>query len=112
MNASILQTSFKVRIPRNDYEEFCEDIAKQIAAVPGLLWKAWVFNEARNEAGGMYLFENKCALRAFVEGPIIAQLKSNPSFENVRLSTLELLESPSAVTRFPVSTAWALALTE
>ena len=112
MNASILQTSFKVRIPRDDYEEFCEDIARQIAVVPGLLWKAWVFNETRHEAGGMYLFENKCALGAFVEGPIVAQLKSNPAFEDIRLSTLELLESPSAITRFPQSTTWEVALTE
>ena len=112
MNASILQTSFKVRIPRDAYEELCEEIAQQIACVPGLLWKAWVFNEARNEAGGMYLFESKCALRAFVDGPIVAQLKSNPAFGDVRLSTLELLETPSAVTRFPVSTSWEVTLTE
>jgi hypothetical protein len=111
MNGSILQTSFKVRIPRDDYETLCAQIARQIAAVPGLLWKAWVFDETRSEAGGVYLFESKHALRAFVDGPIIANLRTNPAFENVKLRTLELLGMPSVITRFPVP-AWQMALAE
>jgi hypothetical protein len=97
-NAQIIQSSFKLRISSADYEQICRQVAEHIAEVPGLVWKAWILNEARQEAGGVYLFESKEAADAFLEGPVISQLENNPSFADVRIKTFDLLTEPSAVT--------------
>jgi hypothetical protein len=33
-----------------------EGPARAIAAVPGLIWKVWILDEAASELGGVYLF--------------------------------------------------------
>jgi len=100
MNAQVIQTSFKVRISWPDYERHCQHVAEHIAAVPGLLWKAWIINEARKEGGGIYLFESVAAADSFLNGPIVSQIETNPAFEDVRIRSYDLLDEPSAVTRF------------
>jgi len=35
------------------------DLARSIAAEPGLLWKLWLEDEASGRAGGAYLFGNR-----------------------------------------------------
>jgi len=100
MNAQVIQTSFKVRIAWPDYERLCQKVAEHIAAVPGLLWKAWIINEARKEGGGIYLFENAAAADSFLDSPIVSQLEANPAFEDVRIKSYNLLDEPSTVTRF------------
>ena len=100
MNTHMVLTHFKLAVPHAEYKQLCEQVAEQIAAVPGLVWKAWVFNEARNEAGGIYLFENESAVDAFLSGPIVANLESHPAFEDLRIKTFDVLDAPSKVTRF------------
>ena len=103
MKPHMLVTSFKLRISRAEYEPLCQEVAAQIASVPGLLWKAWIFHDGRNEAGGVYLFQSEAALEAFVSGPIISQLENHPAFEAVRIKTFDVMEEPSALTHFDVS---------
>jgi hypothetical protein len=62
--------------------------------VPGLISNAWIFNESRSECGGIYLFESREAMRAFVDGPIIANVRNNPALEHLTLRTLDVLENP------------------
>jgi hypothetical protein len=100
MNTHMVLTHFKLAIPQADYKCLCEQIAGQIAAVPGLVWKAWVFNEARNEAGGIYLFESANAVEAFLDGPIVTDLENHPALTDLRVKTFDVLDVPSKVTRF------------
>ena len=100
MNAQVIQTSFKVRIAWPEYERICQKVAEHIAAIPGLVWKAWVINEVRKEGGGIYLFESAAAADSFLNGPIVSQLETNSAFEDVRIKSYDLLDAPSAVTRF------------
>lgn len=101
-SAWIAETSFKVRIPWSEYERLCGQAAEQISTIPGLVWKAWVMSEARQEAGGVYLFENKEALDEFLGGPIVSYLENNPAFEDVQIKTFKVMERLSMMTRFSV----------
>jgi hypothetical protein len=105
MSPQVVHTSFKVRISWPDFEHGCRDVAHHIANVPGLVWKAWIVNASRGEAGGVYLFESVEATDAFLNGPLVAQLEQNPAFEEVRIRRYDLLEEPSAMTRFAVPAA-------
>ena len=100
MNTHMVLTHFKLAVPHGDYKRQCDQVAEQIASVPGLVWKAWVFNEARNEAGGIYLFESANAVEAFLAGPIVTHLENHPALTDVRIKTFDVLDSPSKVTRF------------
>ncbi len=41
------------------------DLAQDIAAEPGLVWKIWTEDAAGGRAGGIYLFESRAAATAF-----------------------------------------------
>jgi hypothetical protein len=97
----ILQINFRTRLPRAEYEQACAEASDAIAAVPGLLWKAWIFDEKTARAGGIYLFEDESALNAYVEGPIVAGIRMKP-FEDLTLRSFEVLLPLSEATRFPL----------
>jgi hypothetical protein len=44
----------------------CGDLADDIAAQPGLIWKLWGENRGAGRAGGVYLFETPEAAEAYV----------------------------------------------
>lgn len=78
------------------------EIAPLIADVPGLRWKVWLMNEAERQAGGHYLFESETAAHSYLNGPIVASLKANPSISDINVKLFDVLESHSAITKGPV----------
>ena len=109
MSQQILQVNMNFSIPRADLETAWLDVAQPIADTPGLLWKVWLMNEEKKEAGGIYLFENEDALLAYVGGPIVTALKASPAVSNISAKSFEILADHSAVTRAPLTTAVASA---
>ena len=109
MSQQILQVNMNFSIPRADLETAWLGATQPIADTPGLLWKVWLMNEEKNEAGGIYLFENEDALRAYVSGPIVTALKASPAVSNISAKTFDVLADHSAVTRAPLTAAAASA---
>ncbi|MBI2825245.1 MAG: YdhR family protein [Planctomycetia bacterium] len=79
-----------------------KDFGKLIAQQPGLLWKIWIGDSGRSEVGGIYLFEDERAARAFLDGPLFAQVKANPGFKRVDAKLFDVDEECSAITRAPL----------
>lgn len=96
----ILQINYRLEGTAADYLEANRPYAEPIARTPGLRWKVWLLNEATQEAGGIYLFENDAALQEFLRGPIAEEVRSDPtaSFKEFDVP-IEL----SSVTRAPVN---------
>ena len=103
----ILQTNFKLNVSPAEYQEMCKSLADTFAAVPGLQWKIWLFNEQENEAGGIYLFNSHQGLHDFLAGPIVSQLKGHPGFRDVTVKVFEVMDEVTRATRGPVSAAAA-----
>jgi hypothetical protein len=101
MSAKIVQINFRFGMSITDYEKRCNQVADNLAKVPGLQWKAWLLNERRREAGGIYLFNDESAADTYVNGPIISAMKNAPGIEQVEIKSFNILPNPSAVTRFP-----------
>ena len=99
VSAKILQISYKLNGPRADYERENLPYARRIADMPGLRWKVWIINEAQREAGGIYLFDNDAAVQAFVDGPIIAEMKGDPTLS---IKAFDVIPELTAITRGPV----------
>ena len=100
MGVKIVQINFAFTVPVTEYEAVCAEVAKALAEVEGLKWKAWLINEERREAGGIYLFENEAAAARYVNGPIVDALRDKPGIERVEIKIFNLLEGPSKLTRF------------
>jgi len=49
-----------------DLEAACRDLAADISAQPGLIWKLWGENRDTRRSGGVYLFETPQAADAYV----------------------------------------------
>ena len=105
MSQQILQVNMNFSIPRADLETAWLGAAQPISDTPGLLWKVWLINEEKKEAGGIYLFENEDALLAYVGGPIVAALKASPAVSNISAKTFDIFAEHSAITRAPLSAA-------
>ncbi len=99
MPGKILQINYKLDGPRDKYEEENEPYAQPIADVPGLRWKIWIINEEHGEAGGIYLFADDATMKGFLDGPIIAEMKGDPSLS---IKSFDVIDGLTAVTRGPV----------
>jgi hypothetical protein len=102
MSKKILQINYKVTVPVAELGGAMEKTARAIADVPGLAWKIWLLDEAKAEAGGIYLFDNDAAIDAFLAGPIIGELKSTPAFADVSVKRFAAVGPLTAITRGPI----------
>lgn len=99
MPARILQINYKLKEPAAEYERENRPYAQPIADLPGLRWKIWIINEAQSEAGGIYLFDHDTAVQAFMAGPIIAEMKGDPT---LNIKAFDVIAGLTTVTRGPL----------
>jgi Putative mono-oxygenase ydhR len=99
MSGKILQINYKLSGPRAEYEKENLPYAQPIANIPGLRWKVWIINEAQSEAGGIYLFADDAAAQSFVDGPIIAEMKGDPTLS---IKAFDVIAELTNITRGPV----------
>ncbi|MFC1475504.1 YdhR family protein [Candidatus Zixiibacteriota bacterium] len=102
MGEKILQVNFKFSVSRAEFEQLASAIAGDFAALPGLRWKIWLMNEAENEAGGIYLFDDEVSLQAYLDGPLAAQVMSHPALSQMSTKVSGVINDVTAVTRGPV----------
>jgi len=102
MSGRIMQLNFKFSVSGSEYEQAVSPLASQIAAVAGLRWKIWMINEAEGEAGGIYLFDDEASVKAFLEGPLAAQVTSHPALSDFSVKQFDVMENVTAITRGPV----------
>lgn len=103
MSQQILQVNLDFNVPRPALEAAWLGVAQPIAEQPGLLWKVWLMNEEKREAGGIYLFESREAAESYIAGPIVAGLKESPAVSNISAKLFDVLPEHSAITRGPVN---------
>ena len=102
MSKKTLQINLKFNVSKADYEEETSQLAQPIAGVKGLLWKLWLMNEAENEAGGIYLFEDESSMNAYLEGDIVDGLKKHPAISDIKVKIFDVMEKHSKITRGPI----------
>jgi len=102
MSGRILQLNFKFSVSSAEYEQAVSPLAGDIAAVAGLRWKVWLMNEAESEAGGIMLFDDEASVKAYLEGPIVAQVTSHPALSDFSVKQFDVMEKVTAITRGPV----------
>ena len=102
MSARIMQLNFKYSVTGEEYAGAVSPLASEFAAVPGLRWKVWMINEAENEAGGIYLFDDEASVDAFLASPLAAQVTSHPALSDFSVKQFDTMDELTAVTRGPI----------
>lgn len=97
----ILQINYQFAGNRAEFESQFGPVAEEIAKVPGLRWKIWLFDEAESRGGGIYLFDDAAAVEAYLAGPVVAALKTHPAFSDLSVRQFDVLQGPTAITRGP-----------
>lgn len=109
MAKQILQINFNFNVSRSELEKSFAPFATPIANAPGLIWKVWLMNEARKEAGGIYLFDNESSAEKFLAGEIVAGVKAHPALSNINVKQFGMIEDLTKVTRGPIELVQATA---
>ena len=77
-------------------------LGQAFADVPGCIWKIWLIDDEKKEAGAVYLFENDEALQNFKASPLVASVLSHPALSNFDLKERDILTKVSEMTRAPL----------
>ena len=102
MSGKILQLNFKFSVTGDEYEKAVAPLAKEFAALSGLRWKIWMINEAEQEAGGIYLFKDEASAKAYLEGPLAAQVMKHPALSDFSAKLFDVMGDVTKITRGPV----------
>ena len=105
MPAKILQITFKLNVPRAEFEDIARSLASDFAQLPGLTWTIWVMNETESEAGGIYLFDDVSSLDAYLAGPLAQAVMAHPALSDPVAKQFDVIEDCTAITRGPVEMA-------
>lgn len=88
-----------------EYRGVCDQLAPELARVPGLISKVWLADEPSNTYGGVYTWVDNQALDVFARSDFFQAFATNPNFVNITSRVFEILGGPSQVTRASVAVA-------
>lgn len=81
------------------YEAHCTALAPAFAELPGLRAKAWLADPSTGTYGGVYAWDGRDAMDAYVHGPVFGALLANPAMADVTTRDFRVLEGPTRITR-------------
>lgn len=81
-----------------DYRALCDQLAPAFAAMPGLLAKVWLADAATNTYGGVYTWESKAAMEAYLRSEMFHNVVNHPNLTNITSKDFGILEGPTQVT--------------
>ena len=100
----IVQVNYRrPEMPKAEWEaRYTDDRAKSFLSVEGLQWKIWLDGGDTPTAGGIYLFADRRTAQAYIDGPIVARMKSNPDIMDLTLRLSDVRARMSEITHAPV----------
>jgi len=102
MSQKMLVTNYNYSVSLEEYQQMTSQLAQEFADVPGCLWKIWLIDNEKKEAGAIYLFEDEASLQKFKSSPLVAAVLSHPALSNFDLKERDVLKEVSEITRAPL----------
>lgn len=102
MSKTIVQINYNFWITEREFEQAVSPAAELLSKIPGLEWKIWLKNAESKIGGGIYLFNSRAAAEAYLDGPMVKQLKNHPAFTGIDVKVFNVMEAQSKITRAPV----------
>ena len=99
MQAQLITYQLKDISQAEYLKQMVEPDAPVLAKVPGLISKVWLADEEENAFGGVYLWEDRPAMEAFMHSDLVKAVVSRPFVTNVSSVDFEVNRHASLVTR-------------
>ena len=78
----ILVINFNAETTPDQFNDLVKEDAPIFAAIDGLIHKNFIFNHEEKTYGGVYMFESKKALNAYLDSDIYKSIIENPDWYN------------------------------
>jgi heme-degrading monooxygenase HmoA len=78
------------------FRSMANEVARAFASVPGLLGKIWLADAAKNTYGGVYIWQDAAAMKAYLASDLAKGVVGNPNFVNLTSRDFEVLGGPTA----------------
>ena len=78
----ILVINFNAETTPDQFNDLVKEDAPIFAAINGLIHKNFIFNHEEKTYGGVYMFESKKALNAYLDSDIYKSIIENPDWSN------------------------------
>ena len=87
-------------ITDEQYRAACDELAPAFAEVPGLVAKTWLADAQTGTYGGVYMFADSEACKAFAASDLAGSVLNHPNLTNFTVRDFGVLEEPSAITHW------------
>ena len=78
-----------------EFRSMANEVAPAFASVPGLLGKIWLADAGKNTYGGVYIWQDAAAMRAYLASDLGKGVAGNPNFANISSRDFEVLSGPT-----------------
>ena len=78
----ILVINFTAETTPEQFDNLVKEDAPVFAEIEGLIHKNFIFNHEEKTYGGVYMFESKGALKAYMAGDIFKSVVENPEWSD------------------------------
>jgi heme-degrading monooxygenase HmoA len=85
------------------FRSMANEVAAAFASVPGLLGKIWLADAGKNTYGGVYIWQDAAAMRAYLASDLGKGVVGNPNFANLTSQDFEVLGRPTTTSGGPVA---------
>lgn len=99
----MLVTNYHYNVTTEEFRHMTSSLAQAFADVPGCLWKIWLIDDAKKEAGAVYLFKDEESLNNFTSSELVAGVMSHPALSNFDLKIRDILTEVSEITHAPLA---------
>jgi quinol monooxygenase YgiN len=85
-------------IGEDDHRAAVEQALPTFAAMPGLVSKVWLADPDDGIYGGVYVWDDRAAMEAYIDGEVFAALVANPALAGVHSRDFGVVEWATRVT--------------
>ena len=93
----ILVINFNAETTPDQFNDLVKEDAPIFAAIDGLIHKNFIFNHEEKTYGGVYMFESKKALNAYLDSDIYKSIIENPDWSNHLIRNYEVHSEASEI---------------
>lgn len=86
-------------ISLEDYTALCDQLAPAFVAMPGLLSKTWLANPETNTFGGVYVWQDREAMGAYLQSDLLRGFMAHPNIDGITSTDFAVMEAPSRLSR-------------
>ena len=85
------------------FRSMANEVAPAFASVPGLIGKIWLADVGKNTYGGVYIWQDAAAMRAYLASDLGKGVAGNAHFANLTSRDFEVLSGPTTSSGGPVA---------